>query len=272
MEIADLGDKLVEYEVCGAGEPVILIHGSAVANMLMPLMQEPALTTHYRVFRYHRRGYGGTTHSSPPVRIVDQARDCLDLMRRLGLSRAHLVGHSYGGVIAIAVSLEQPAAVCTLSLLEPALVGMVPSGANFAAALTPAFARYQAGDNRGAIDSFLRLVCGVNYRAELERVIPGALAAAAADASTFFEIEIPAIEEFWRTFSKEQAASIPHPILAAVGTASEMPLREGHNLVREWFKQVEVLELVGDNHQFPLTNARRVAEGLVAFLTKYPIV
>jgi hypothetical protein len=53
------------------------------------------------------------------------------------------------------------------------------------------------------IDIFLKLVCGANYRAELERVIPDALEAAAADASTFFAIEMPAILEFWSTFSRE---------------------------------------------------------------------
>jgi pimeloyl-ACP methyl ester carboxylesterase len=271
MEIADLGDKIVEYESRGAGEPVILIHGSAVADALKPLLEELALTSHYRIVRYHRRGYMGTTHSSPPVRIVDQARDCLDLMRQLGLSRAHLAGHSYGGVIAIAVALEEPAAVHTLSLLEPAFVGMVPSGANFGAALAPALAKYQAGDNSGAIDIFLRLVCGASYRPELERVIPGALEAAAVDASTFFELEMPAIREFWNTFSREQTASIPHPILAAVGTISELPLREGHELIRKWFKQVEVLEITGGDHLFPVTRARDVAEGLAGFFARHPM-
>jgi hypothetical protein len=49
------------------------------------------------------------------------------------------------------------------------------------------------------------------YRTELERAIPRALEAAEADARTFFDIEIPAIQEFWGTFSREQAARIHFP-------------------------------------------------------------
>jgi pimeloyl-ACP methyl ester carboxylesterase len=86
----------------------------------------------------------GTTNSAPPVRIVDQADDCLGLMHQLRISRPHIVGHSYGGVIAMMVALERPAMVHTLSLPEPALVGMVPSGTSFAPALAPAVAKYQS--------------------------------------------------------------------------------------------------------------------------------
>jgi pimeloyl-ACP methyl ester carboxylesterase len=273
MEKADLGGTIIEYEARGAGEPVILIHGSVLADTMKLLMDEDALFSRYRLIRYHRRGYLGTTHSPPPVSIVDQALDCLDLIRHLGISHAHLVGHSYGGVIAIAVALQDPAVVHTLSLLEPALIGMVPSGAGFGSALTPAGVKYQSGSSLEAINIFLELVSGPQYRVELERVIPGALEAAAPDAATFFEIEMPAIRQFWGTFSREQAASIRQPILAAVGTTSELPLREGHNLIREWFKLVETLEVKGGNHLFPVTQAKQVAEGLTDFLAgHHPIM
>jgi hypothetical protein len=66
------------------------------------------------------------------------------------------------------VALERPALVHTLSLDEPALVSMVPSGTGFAPALAPAVAKYQSHNNLEAVDIFLRLVCGADYRKELE--------------------------------------------------------------------------------------------------------
>jgi len=70
MEKADLGGKIIQYEARGAGEPVILIHGSVLVDTLKSLMDEEALLSRHRFIRYHRRGYLGTTHSPPPVSIA----------------------------------------------------------------------------------------------------------------------------------------------------------------------------------------------------------
>ena len=42
-------------------------------------------------------------------------------MKHLGLERAHVVGHSYGGAIAVQLALEAPSLVHSLVLLEPAI-------------------------------------------------------------------------------------------------------------------------------------------------------
>jgi pimeloyl-ACP methyl ester carboxylesterase len=271
MDKADLGDRVIEYDTHGVGEPVILIHGSGFADEFVPLMNERALASRYRLVRYHRRGYMGTTHSPPPVRIVDQARDCLGLIRHLGISRAHIVGHSYGGAIAIKVALEEPAKVHSLSLLEPALLGLVPSGANFGPAIAPAMAKYHSGDGIGALEILLKLLCGADSRAELEHVLPGALKQAGVDAATCFDIEMPALAEFCTGFSSEEAARIQQPLLGIVGTASQPPFQEGHKLVRSWFNQAEPFEIAGANHLLPITRPSEVADALVHFLASHPL-
>jgi hypothetical protein len=47
----------LEYEVRGAGEPVVLVRAGLVAEWFQPLLQEQALTDRYRVVSYHRVGY-----------------------------------------------------------------------------------------------------------------------------------------------------------------------------------------------------------------------
>src|SRR5258708_39255474 len=116
MNTANVNGITLEFESQGRGEPVVLIHGSVVSDGFVPMMGETALRN-YQLIRYRRRGFDGSTHSAPPVRIEDQARDCLGLMRHLGIERAHIVGHSYGGVTAIQLFFENPAAVHTLALL-----------------------------------------------------------------------------------------------------------------------------------------------------------
>ena len=51
----------LEYEPHGEGEPVLLIHGSHVADSFLPLTREVVLADRYRLIRYHRRGFAGSS-------------------------------------------------------------------------------------------------------------------------------------------------------------------------------------------------------------------
>jgi pimeloyl-ACP methyl ester carboxylesterase len=62
MNRAQIGGVALEYEVRGSGEPVVLIHGSFIADGLRPLLAEPSLTERYQLFLYHRRGFASSTH------------------------------------------------------------------------------------------------------------------------------------------------------------------------------------------------------------------
>jgi hypothetical protein len=50
----------LEYQVLGAGEPVVLVHAGVFADWFKPLLEEPALTGRCRVVSYHRVGYAGS--------------------------------------------------------------------------------------------------------------------------------------------------------------------------------------------------------------------
>jgi pimeloyl-ACP methyl ester carboxylesterase len=94
----------LEYEVSGAGEPVVCVHGALIADTFRPLRGEPSLAR-YCLITYRRRGYGGSTGDGP-ASIARQAADCAALLRHLGVERAHVVGHSYGGAIALQLALD----------------------------------------------------------------------------------------------------------------------------------------------------------------------
>jgi pimeloyl-ACP methyl ester carboxylesterase len=113
----------------------------------------------YRLIRYHRRGYAGSTKHEPGASfsIGRQAADALAVLRHLGIERAHIVGHSYGGVIALKLAPDAPQVVHSLTLLEPAIMRDVPGGEVFGKqTMEPALARYRTGDHAGALDAFMR--------------------------------------------------------------------------------------------------------------------
>src|SRR5688572_16729757 len=75
----------LEYEVHGTGEPVLLIHGTGVAATFYPTMTEPSLAG-YRLIRYHRRGFAGSSRAPAPFSIRDQAADAVALLKALGVT------------------------------------------------------------------------------------------------------------------------------------------------------------------------------------------
>jgi len=267
MEKVDLGSVQLEYESRGSGEPLVLIHGGAIADTYAPIMEEPALAG-FSLLRYRRRGFGGSTHSDPPVSIGRCAEDCLALMRHLGMARAHLAGHSYGGVIALQLALDHPETVASIALLEPALVAFVPGAAAFNVGVAPVVKRYVDGDKAGALDGFLSAVGGPNPRGVLDGV-PGAYEMAVADADYLFRVELPELGT-WR-LTRADAARIKQPILAMVGSESRPVFHEIHTLVQSWFRQAEPVTIAGASHMLPMMMPRPVAEALASFFRRNPM-
>ena len=267
MERAEVNGITLEYEVAGSGDPVVLIHGSHIADTFATLMTEPVLKNRFRLIRYHRRGFAGSSHHVAPLSISGQAADCLGLLRQLGVQRAHLVGHSYGGAIALQLALEAPEAVRSLSLLEPALLD-VPSGPQVSEMIGRYVQIYESGDKATAVDSFLCDVCGKDYRAALDDAVPGGFGQAVADADTFFGVELPALQDW--TFSREDAARITQPVLAVLGASSDAVLPafgEGHQLLLEWFPQAKPFVLPRAAHLLHVENPQDMAQGLATFFT-----
>ena len=101
MERAEVNGVTLEYEVRGDGEPVVLIHGGLLTDENTPLAKEPALTDRFKVINYHRRGFAGSSRPEGQATIGDQVADLQALLAFLDVERAHVVGHSLGGVIGV---------------------------------------------------------------------------------------------------------------------------------------------------------------------------
>ncbi len=270
MNRAVLGNVELEYELRGDGEPVLFIHPGIFADWFTPLLEESVLNSRYRLVHYHRVGCAGSSRLAGPVSLSQQAAHCRSLLQRLGISRAHVVGHSSGGNVALQLALDFPDVVNSLAALEPALMS-VPSAATSRGFVGAATQLYLGGDRSGAIDMFLRGTCGATYRAVLEQVLPGAFDQYVADAETFFAQELPALQQW--SFRREDAGRIKQPVLAVAGARSlEMdPIwGERRQLLLDWLPNVEPFVLPEATHLLQLMNPRAMARGLVTFFDSAP--
>jgi pimeloyl-ACP methyl ester carboxylesterase len=263
MEHAKVNGVDLAYEVVGSGEAVLLIHGAHIADALQPLVAEAALERFQRI-RYHRRGLGGSTRpvQAGPTSVTVQAEDAAGLLDHLGVDRAHLAGHSWGGAIVLELAAMHPTRVASLVLLEPALL-TTPAGAAFVHAVTPLIERYEAGDAEGAVHGFLALVGDRNWRATIEQTVPGGIAQAVKDAATFFETELPG--PTW-TFGPEQAAAITCPVLSVLGSRSSPLFVESRQLLHTWFPNCEDADIIGATHLLQMQAPGPVATAIAAFL------
>lgn len=121
MATAHLNGIKVHYQVKGSGPDVVLIHGitSCLAQWYVELL--PALARDYRVTVYDLRGHGLTGMTSSGYDSSSMAMDLLALLDHTGIGHARLVGHSFGGAIALHLALLEPGRVDGIALLDTGL-------------------------------------------------------------------------------------------------------------------------------------------------------
>jgi pimeloyl-ACP methyl ester carboxylesterase len=262
---AKLGDVEIEYELAGAGDPIVFVHAGVFADWFGPFSREPALRANHRVLNYHRAGYAGSSSAPPPHSIAQQSAQLQALLNHLELKRVNLVGHSSGGAIAIQLALDAPGLVKSLVLLEPAIP--MPGAAN--PGIAAAMQLHARADTAGAIDTFMRAVAGPDYRGPLDARLPGAFAQGVADADTFFRQELPAVRAW--IFTREDAKKLTMPVLAVLGERSDAvspTWRRRHDLLLESVPHIESFTLPGATHLMHLEAPDALARRMSAFYAR----
>ncbi|MCO5993715.1 alpha/beta fold hydrolase [Actinoallomurus rhizosphaericola] len=159
--------------------PIVLLSG-ALGNSLMWYPHVPALAERHTVYTVDTVGEPGRSVQRAPIRDgQDGAAWLRETLTGLDVRRAHLVGCSYGGWLALHHAIEAPARTVTLCLLDPALG---PPGAKFfawmfacgVAGLAPADIRRHAARilSNGALNETELLRVGRSAMAFVRRLPP----------------------------------------------------------------------------------------------------
>jgi pimeloyl-ACP methyl ester carboxylesterase len=109
----------IDYEVCGSGPTVVLVPGSCSTGAAWrPLIS--AWDNRLRCVTTSLLGYGGTAErrTAHDTSISHEA-DALEwVIRRASSGSVHLVGHSFGGLVALAVALRNRVRLASLVIIE----------------------------------------------------------------------------------------------------------------------------------------------------------
>lgn len=108
-------DIELHYEETGEGEPLVLLHGNGEDSTYFK-HQIPCFARNFRVIALDTRGHGKSPRGETPFTISQFANDLLDFLDARGIERAHLLGFSDGGNIALMFALAHPERVGKLVL------------------------------------------------------------------------------------------------------------------------------------------------------------
>lgn len=120
---AEVNRTRLYYEIAGSGEPLVLIHGYTLDTRMWDA-QFDIFAKHYRTLRYDLRGFGKS--ALPAAESYSHYDDLRALLIHLGIERAHLVGQSMGGAVAVDFALTYPHMVSSLVLVDVSALGGFP--------------------------------------------------------------------------------------------------------------------------------------------------
>lgn len=171
-----LPDVTLHYEIDGSGPPLLMIAGMVSDSASWaPLV--PLLSPHFTLIRPDNRTTGRTGPVDAAVSVEIYAQDCAALLDRLNIPKAHVIGHSMGGMIALELLHAYPDQLASLTLAATAPVRLTRNQALFKALL--AIRQSDAAPDTWLHAFFPWLFAPAVYD------IPGAVDAAAAASLTY---------------------------------------------------------------------------------------
>ena len=123
VQTAEVGGRKISYAGAGQdGDVVLLIHGYGGDRNSWLFVQEP-LAARHRVYALDLPGHGTSAKDVGDGSIAILADAVVGVLDALGAGRAHLVGHSMGGAVALAVTAAGPRRIASLTLIAPSGFG-----------------------------------------------------------------------------------------------------------------------------------------------------
>ncbi len=106
---------ILHYTESGQGEPLVLLHSGGMSGAEWT-PQIPLFARHFRVIAPDHLGHGGSPMMAEKLAVRDMGRAVLELLDELLLPKAHLVGSSLGGAVALWLAIHHPERVDKLVL------------------------------------------------------------------------------------------------------------------------------------------------------------
>ncbi len=255
------------FQEAGAGTSVVCIHSSASSSGQWRTLME-RLAPRFRVLAVDLYGSGRTAPwpGDHPMYLDDQVA-LLDPVFQAAGGRFHLIGHSFGGAIALKAAFSNPGRVISLVLYELVLFSVLVADAPESAA---------AREILAVRDDTIRLVDQCDLDAAAERFVDywmgeGTWAAMPGNRRQAMAVAMRVVKPEWHAAFCEPTplqafAAIDVPTLLLTGTSSKASARAITRPLTAVLPRVRVEEIEGAGHMAPVTHPERVNPLIERFL------
>ena len=251
----------------GAGTSVVCLHsGASTSGQWRALMDR--LERRFRVIAVDLYGSGKTVAwpQDQPMHLDDEIALLRSVFQAAG-DRFHLIGHSYGGAVALKAALTRQDRLISLVLYEPVLFSVLMADAPQSDA---------AREIVAVRDDTIRLVDEGNLNASAERFVDywtgdGAWAAISEPRRPAIAEAMRAVKLEWHALFHESTplgafAEIDVPTLFLTGTGSKASALAVARLLMKVLPRVRVQEIDGVGHMAPVTHPERINPLIERFL------
>ncbi len=258
---------IASYKEAGQGPSIVCLHGSGSSSSQWRSLMD-RLSNRFRLIAPDLYGHGKT----PPwqdvsAMCIDNELDLLKHTFQLAGDRFHLVGHSWGGAIALKAALRHLPQLQSMVLFEPALWSLL---------IADDLAVLRHGRSTVNRDETQRLMDEGNFVEAGEYFIdywlkPGAWKSMTKIRRSALVNGMHAASPEWYASFHEptpltEFATIEVPILLLSGKKSTIPARAITTLLSSVLPHARVLELEGIGHLGPVTHPEVINSAIEAFL------
>ena len=263
-EIAAMEPKAMErhrafVREAGAGVPVGCIHASASSSgQWRPLMDRLSGRFHTLAVDLHGSGKSPAWPAHRPLTLADEVALLESVFDRVG-DRFHLIGHSYGGAVALVAALSRPERLRSLTVFEPVLFAWLmaddpdqPAAQEIAAVRDDTIAAVDRGDLDAAAARFVDYWTGAGAWASMpdarRQPVAGAMVAVMSQWHAAFGEPTPLAD----------LGDLDVPTLCLVGSESPASSRAVTRLLAKTLPRATEVEIEGVGHMGPVTHPDRI--------------
>ncbi|SDK78210.1 Pimeloyl-ACP methyl ester carboxylesterase [Methylophilus rhizosphaerae] len=228
----------LHYQILGQGQPLVFLHGlfgsgdnwGAIARYF---------SQHYQVNSVDLRNHGCSPHSDTQT-YPEMAGDLLDTLNALGADQIHLLGHSFGGKVAMQFATQYPQRVNKLIVVDMGIRA-------YADAHTQLIAAMQAVDlsqaqSRGEVDK--ALAAAIPNLAVRQFLLTNLVK---TEGQLHWRINLPALRANYAHFQAALPAHYEKPCLFIRGERSDYVRQKDIVEIQQQFPRAEFVSLPTDH-------------------------